>query len=363
MGPYTEKSYPWVILDGKCSNQDDPAGQFPPESPQDGITSPVSSITPWAAKQETTFEKDLRQLGRSRPDEFTSTWKEVGFIMSIFLSMIFDEYLTSGFLALVPVLMRDFNLTSKSTTWSSSVPSLVVSAFLLGFGRLADRYGGFPVYAGGIVWALAWTLVAGFSINVPMLIFCRAMQGLGASAYLPSGLMMLGRLYRPGPRKNVVFCIYGAMAPLGFFLGISVAGLVSQYAHWSWYFWIGAIIAFLAFVGSYLTTPSLPRADCGDEDVQMDWLGSITLATGVILLVFAITEVADAPQGWRTPYVLATAIAAMLSLAATLVVEVWIAKNPLLPASVFRIKYLRPLMAGLLLCYGTVGLYVCYATL
>lgn len=186
---------------------------------------------------------------------------------------------------------------------------------------------------------------------------------MGAAAHLPSGLMMLGRLYHPGPRKNVVFCIYGAMAPLGFFVGILVAGLVSQYAHWSWYFWIGAIIAFLAFVGSYLTTPSFPRTDCGDEDVQMDWLGSITLATGVILLVFAVTEVADAPQGWRTPYILATAISATLSLAATFVVEVWSAKQPLLPAFLFRTKCLRPLLLGLLLSYGTVGIYVCYATL
>lgn len=42
---------------------------------------------------------------------------------------------------------------------------------------------------------------------------------------LPSGLMMMGRIYRPGKRKNIVFSIYGACAPLGFFFSILVASV------------------------------------------------------------------------------------------------------------------------------------------
>lgn len=61
-------------------------------------------------------------------------------------------------------------------------------------------------------------------------------------------------------------------------------------------------------IGLQLTTPSVSQTDRGKEGVQMDWLGSITLAPGMILLVFAVTEVADAPKEWRTPYVLVTAI-------------------------------------------------------
>lgn len=351
-----------VALDEKIGKRDGAADQSLRITPDDGCASPSSSTT-LSTINHKADEGDLRQVVCQRPDEFSSTLMEVGFIMSVSTSLIFDEYMTSGFLALVPILMDDFSLTSKSITWPSSVPSLVISAFLLAFGRLADRYGGFPVYFGGMIWALAWTLVAGFSINVPMLIFCRAMQGLGAAAHLPASLMMLGRLYRPGPRKNLVFSIYGAMAPCGFFTGILVAGLVSQYAHWSWYFWIGTVVAFLALVGSYLTRPRSPPTHCEDNDVQMDWPGSIFLATGLILSVFAITEVADAPKGWRTPYILATAISAVFALGATFVIEGWMAKQPLLPASVFQIKNIRPLLLGLLLSYGTVGLYVCYATL
>jgi MFS family permease len=81
----------------------------------------------------------------------------------------------------------------------------VVSSVLLPFGRLADIYGGRPIYILGILWLAIWSLVAGFSTNQYMLDICRAFQGLGPAAFLPSGMMLLGCNYRPGPRKNLVF--------------------------------------------------------------------------------------------------------------------------------------------------------------
>lgn len=328
----------------------------------DACISPLHSAS--AASTRQGMEKDnLEEPYHLRPDVFASTLQEVAFVMSISLVQILDEYLMSGFLAMLPALMREFSLTSEMLTWPCSAPALVISAFLLTFGRLADIYGGFLVYIGGAAWAIIWTLIAGFSTGVPMLILCRAMQGLGASAYLPAGLTMLGRLYRPGPRKNLVFSIYGAMAPVGFFIGILAAGLVSRYAHWLWYFRIGAMIGSVGSVGACLTAPRSFRVAHDIRNLRMDWMGSLGIATTLTLFVFAITEAADAPQGWRTPYVLATAISALVGLAATVVIEVRIVKHPLLPASVFQIRHFLPLCLGLLLSYGTVGLYVCYATL
>jgi MFS family permease len=82
-------------------------------------------------------------------------------------------------------------------------------------------YGGYPVYVAGLAWLTIWSLIAGFSRNEIMLNFCRALQGLGPAAFLPSSVMILGSIYRPGPRKNLVFSIYGACAPAGFFIGVS----------------------------------------------------------------------------------------------------------------------------------------------
>ena len=81
-----------------------------------------------------------------------------------------------------------------------------------------------------------------------MLDFCRALQGLGPAAFLPSGVMLMGSLYRPGPRKNLVFSIYGTMAVIGFFVGIFASGIIGQYIYWGryrvssfWWFWFSLV--------------------------------------------------------------------------------------------------------------------------
>lgn len=312
--------------------------------------------------EEETEQRRLQRLGRLRPTVFGSIWAEIGFLFSIATSLLLDEYLATGFVALVPKLSSELGLSHSWTTWSVSVLSLVVSSFLLAFGRLADMYGGFPIYIAGLTWVLVWALAAGFAQDRVLLICCRAMQGLGSAAHLSAGFTMLGTIYRAGPRKNLIFSIYGAMAPLGSFLGIAVAGIASEHTQWSWYFWIGAIVATVPLVGSWITTP-YPRLKPSHTEVTMDWLGSFTLALGLIMLVFTVTEIAHATQGSRTPYILGTGILAVASLGATVYIEGWMAQDPLLPASVLKVKYILPLLVGLLFSYGTVGLYMLYATL
>ena len=194
-----------------------------------------------------------------------------------------------------------------------------------------------------------------------MIDFCRAIQGLGPAAFLPSSMMLLGSTYRPGPRKNLVFSIYGACAPFGFFGGIFFAGLSAQYATWRWYFWIGAILSMITAVIAYFTVPS-------DVDrnrsfgIKMDWWGAILIVSGLILFTFAIIDSSHAPQQWKTPYIYITLILGVLALAAAAYTEGWIAKQPLLPFSVFQVKGMLPLSFALFFTYGSLGIFLLYAT-
>lgn len=304
----------------------------------------------------------IERLGRQRPEKLGSLWKEIIFVFSIAMSQVLSEYFVSGFIVLVPVVVDELKIPAASTTWPTSAFSLVVSSFLLPFGRLADIYGGFPVYIAGWTWYCIWSLIAGFSHNELMLDFCRALQGLGPAACLPAGLTLLGSMYRPGPRKNMAFSVYGAMAVLGFYVGIFFAGVAGQYIGWRWFFWIGTILIFVTAIAAYFAIPN-DHKDRKNNGVKMDWYGSITTAAGLILLVFAITDSSHAPSGWRTPYIYITFIAGILTLAAAFYIEGWIAEQPLLPFEVFKIRCIRPFILGLIFTYGTLGIYLLYATL
>lgn len=311
---------------------------------------------------EESEEARIERLGRQRPERLASIWTELGFVFSITMAQVLTEYFVSGFVVLIPTVVEELNIPSSATTWPASAFSLVISSFLLPFGRVVDIYGGFPVYVAGCIWTAIWALIAGFAQNELILDFARALQGLGPAAYLPAGLTLLGSMYRPGPRKNLVFSIYGAMAPLGFFVGIFFAGVAAQYTTWRWYFFIGTILTVFTAMVAYLTIPS-DVLEHKDNGVKMDWGGSMTTSGGLILFVFAITDGAHAPNGFATSYILVTLIGGLALLVLAFYIEGWRAAQPLLPFDVFRIKYMRPFCVALIFAYGTLGVYLLYATL
>lgn len=223
-------------------------------------------------------------------------------------------------------------------------------------------YGGYPVFMFGLAWFFVWSLIAGFAVNDIMLDFCRALQGLGPAAFLPSGIMLMGSIYRPGPRKNLVFSIYGACAPVGFFGGIFIAGIAGQYLKWGWYFWIGSILLGMVTVMAFLTVPS-DMAEKRGNGIKMDWWGVTTIVPGLILVVFAITDSSHAPQGWKTPYVYVTIIIGALFLGAAVYVEGWVATQPLLPFDLFKVPQMKPLVIALFVSYGVFGIYLLYASI
>lgn len=253
----------------------------------------------------------------------------------------------------------ELQIPDQALVWPSSVFSLVTGAFLLPFGRIADIYGGFIVFSGGLTWYLVWTLIAGFSQNYHMLIATRALQGLGPAAFLPATMMILAKTYRPGPRKNLIFGLCGAFAPLGFYLGIIMAGITSDLLSWRWYFWIGSIIIFAVCIGGVV---SIPRDMSQTVGGDMDHWGVATIVPALILIVFAVTDGPYATFGWKTDYIIIALVLGVVLLGASIFIEGWIAAQPLLPGSLFRQKYMKTLVVALTFAYGTYGIFMYYAS-
>ena len=308
------------------------------------------------------FSVRIERLGRQRPPLFKNIWSEIGFLFSICMSQILTEYFVSGFAVILPTLVEDLHIPSSATVWPASAFSLVVASTLLVFGRLGDMYGGFSVYLFGLLWLVIWSIIAGFSQNPLMLDFSRALQGLGPAAFLPSGVMLLGAIYRPGPRKNLVFGIYGACAVVGFYVGIFFAGLTGQFVTWGWYFWIGAALAAITCITSYLTIPN-DFAETRKNNISMDYWGSALIVSGLILIVFAVTESSYAPRGWKTPYIPLTLVLGCLLLCGAVYVEGWFARQPLLPFDLFKVPSMGALVIALVFSYGTLGVWELFATL
>ncbi|XDG06657.1 hypothetical protein ABKA04_006272 [Annulohypoxylon sp. FPYF3050] len=236
------------------------------------------------------------------------------------------EFLVSGFSVLLPVFLKDTGIDPNQKTWPVTIFSLVAGSLLLPFGRLIDMSGGFLVYISGIAWMMIWTIAAGFSRSLPTILITRALQGVGAAAFLPAGTTLLATVYRPGPRKNAVFSLYGGCAPLGFFSGIIIAGLTGEFVRW---------VTFLC----------VPR----------EW-------KRFSLLTYAITESSHINGNWASPSIIVTFILGFVALAAFIYVEGWVAKSPLLPFDLFAIKFISPLLIVLFFMCGSFNIFLFYTS-
>ncbi|KAK6214362.1 hypothetical protein LQW54_004411 [Pestalotiopsis sp. IQ-011] len=321
----------------------------PESGPPDGCDSP-----------ETLTKANIERLGRERPAAFTRWTSEVTFVFTIIVSMMMSEYFVSGFNIVLPTIASEIDIPDAQRTWPAEVINLTTAALLLPFARLCDRHGGRSIFLLGHAWLTIWSLVAGFSQNPTMLIVCRAMQGLGSSAYLPAGISLLGTLYRPGPRKNLVFSSYGAMACVGFYIGIFLGAVAGQLLTWRWFFYIGTIMVAVNTVIAFLAIPR--HLGDGDAGVRMDWWGVATIVPGISLVVYALTDGTHAPSGWKTPYIIVTFVLGVLLLCAAVYVEGWVSAQPLLPPELLRPKYMRRLAMSMFCSYGTFGLFLFYAS-
>jgi MFS family permease len=320
---------------------------------------------------------NLEKLGRERPLIFKSALAEISFCASLILSLASavsrpsslsnnlqtstantaEAYFISGFHTLLPSLTFSLHIPPGLYTWPSSILTLVAGSTLLPIGRLSDMYGGCIIFNLGFTFFAFSSLLAGFSPNYLSLIAFRALQGLGAAAFLPAGITLMGKIYRPGPRKNFVFSLYGAVSPISFFLGILGGGIAAEKGVWRWYFWFGSITSFLGSLVGWLAIPK----DNGEKEAKMDWWGLGTLTPGILLLVFAVTQSSVAGKGWGTPYIYVSAALAVVLLAAGVYVEGYVSLSPFIPGEVLKAPNMKSMLFCLALSYGVFGVFLFYS--
>ncbi|KAF5544763.1 multidrug resistance [Fusarium mexicanum] len=291
------------------------------------------------------------ELNRNRPACFPNLSSELGFIFVVVESIAISEYFVSGF----PIVLSSLSDTSHEVrTWPAAVINLTAAVLILPFSRLSEIHGGSFIFLGGHAWLIVWSIIAGFSQNHSMLVACRAMQCLGPSAFLPSSVLIMSRIYRPGPRNTLIFSIFSAFSCIGFYSGIFIGSLSAQVLGWKWYFCIGAFSCTSIFITGLLT---IPRSyEYPQLDLEMDWLGTATVVPGLALVVYALTD------GGNAPYAYVALILGITCLALFVYIERWRASKPLIPAVVFNTKYMSRLIVALFVSYGSLSLVLCYAS-
>ena len=300
-----------------------------------------------------------------REGKFRHFVAEIGFCFTIAMTQFLAEFLISGFAIELPrLLFNNFAVGpgNMGVFWPATLCMLTLSSTLLIFARLSDLYGGYPFFIFGNVWLAIWTLIPGLTTSLIILDVSRAMQGLAIAAVTPSTFVMVGSIYPEGPRRNIVLGLYGACAPLGFYVGFLTAGALPQ-TKTTWYFWIASILAWLTAATAYLTVPS-DRTNRRALGLKMDWLGAFLITAGLVLVAYAlaiepyVNQFDGARNGWSFPAVLGPLVSGLTCLFAAVWVEGWYASSPLLPFDFFRPRGVKAFCVACLFFYGSFGVWL-----
>ncbi|RSM88631.1 MFS transporter [Kibdelosporangium aridum] len=250
----------------------------------------------------------------------------------------------------IPSIRDGMGLTAgDSVAWVLSAYPLAFCGFLLLGGRVADLYGRKRVFIWSIVGFGLASLLAGLAWSPEVLIAGRALQGIAAAFIAPAGLGLLQATIPEGPQRERALGIYGSALSAGFVAGMVIGGVLTEYVGWRSVFLINVPIVLIAVLlaKNYLDESRDTRASR-----DLDITGVVLATTGMVALVFALTE--GEKYGWTSTPILLSAVIAIPAVG----FFIWVESrkdNPLVPLSIFRTAAIGPanLVNVLLICsYG-----------
>jgi EmrB/QacA subfamily drug resistance transporter len=259
----------------------------------------------------------------------------------------------------LPAIKGSLHFAGAALQWVITGYILTFGGFLMLGGRTADLYGRRRVLVLGIAGFITFSLLTGFSLNAPMMIAMRALQGLAGAFMAPASLSILLATFEEGPERNRALAIWSIIASGGAAAGVLLGGILTQTLGWRWCFFVNVPIGIVAIVALQRVLPAHIQESA---DKSLDLPGALLVTSGLMSLVYGLTLASQ--SGWTSmPTVFAFAASAVL-LVAFLYNEARVA-HPLVPLSIFRIRnvsaanlMMLPIVAGALGMFFFASLFI-----
>ncbi|KAJ5745676.1 hypothetical protein N7520_010858 [Penicillium odoratum] len=291
-----------------------------------------------------------------RPKCFNSTIQECLFVLTATMAIGQQSFFQGCIVGVTASIGSDLNMNSAEITWINAGASLSSGAFLLTFGKLADMFGRKALFIIGMAGFTLSLLIAGFATNAIYMDVFSGILGLFAAAVIPPAVGTLGAVYeKPSKRKNRAFACFSAGNPLGFVGGMIISGVASNEYNWRASFWALAVVYAIFTALTVWTVPvdGFARTPLSVEAFRkFDLLGTALVIVGFAFFSSSLSLAGDAPDGWKTGYVLALFIVGFF----LLVVFLWwqsVATNALMPLGIWKDRNFSLIMA--IFCLGFMG--------
>ena len=213
--------------------------------------------------------------------------------------------------------------------WMVNAYTIAFASFMLTAGSVGDRYGAKRIFIAGFAIFVVASLGCGFAPNIGLLIFFRALQGLGAAILVPCSLSLLNHAYTSDEERTKALGVWAAGASAALAAGPVLGGALIAAIGWRSIFFINLP---LGLAGMWLTwrySEETTRSENREIDYWGQSLGIVSLAA------LAASTIEGGSLGWSNQWVLAGFAIALIAIIAFVWVEAR-SKAPMLPLTLFN---------------------------
>lgn len=251
-------------------------------------------------------------------------------IFSVTANGTFMSTLSAGIVNIaLPTMSGEFGVSLENIQLVVSLYLLVLTCFLPVFGKLSDLYSRKWMYLGGFIVFGVGALLGAVSGSLEMMLFARAVQGIGSSAMMATSQALIAQVFH-GASRGKAFGAIGAVVACGTLAGPAVGGVLIQTWGWPSVFWVCIPVCILGvWRGIYL----IPRFKAVKK-MKMDYLGAAFYTVTSFAFLYALNTASA--NGWTSPKILGG-----FALSAVFFVLFMrrekTSKNPFMGLSIFRI--------------------------
>ncbi|MFC1905948.1 MFS transporter [Chloroflexota bacterium] len=228
----------------------------------------------------------------------------------------------------IPTLGDTFNVGETISVWVYLAYMLTVAGLTLTFGQTGDKIGRKKLYIIGLLLTVLGLALNSIAVSMPILIAFRVVQAIGAGMMIAVGPAMITNVF-PDRDRGKAMGIYTASVSAGLTIGPVLGGVLLDSLGWQSIFYTRLPIVIIVAV---LSWKLLKEQRSTETQHSFDKWGSIVFFLAMFTLLLGLNQ--SGKQGWTSPLVLTSIIAAALLIPAFIAIERKVAQ-PLLELKLF----------------------------
>ncbi|KAJ3348271.1 hypothetical protein HDU91_006594 [Kappamyces sp. JEL0680] len=295
------------------------------------------------SKESETKKDDFE---KQDPDFVNVPLSKLQFV-SVFLSLLFGVFLvaldSTIISTAIPAIAKEFHALDL-ISWIGTGFTLTSTSFSPLYGSFCDIWGRKATFLAAITFFEIGSLICGLAPSIETLIAGRLIAGIGGGGIFACALIIISdivSLRDRGKYQGIIGAVFGLSSVIGPLVG----GFFTDYITWRWSFYINLPFGFLTVVAiSVLLKFPAPEGSVREKLHKIDYLGTFLIVCTSAFLLTPL-QLGGSKWEWSDAKTISFFVASLVFGAAFVYVETKVARNPLIPPSMFENRSVALILA------------------